>query len=195
MTFQVVIGAQPLKGISIHLIPFISKNLLIPLPAFTKCLACLARYGDDVTIQADINSLTLSSTNSSKSAYCQVKLGASYFDKYYARASRPPGSTYSTPPSQPDKILGQLVVKVCGASLWSIYKLRLMSVIQSLLSILRHKTVEKIIERCQLSISDPGHEDSNDEDSDEEKDSLELRLIVRLYCKHGMFFVFCFAFC
>ncbi|KAF7376107.1 hypothetical protein MSAN_00025500 [Mycena sanguinolenta] len=55
---------------------------------------------------------------------------------------------------------------------------------KSLLSILRHKTVEKSVERCELSIADDAQPANNR--SDEEQDSLESKLIVRLHCKHGV---------
>lgn len=54
---------------------------------------------------------------------------------------------------------------------------------QSLLSILKHRTVDKTVERCELSVVEgiePGEEDEN-------RDTLESKLIVRLFCKHGCF--------
>ena len=53
---------------------------------------------------------------------------------------------------------------------------------QSLLSILKHRTVEKSAERCELSIVEGSPNEGND---DEEHDSLESKLIIKLYCKHG----------
>lgn len=50
---------------------------------------------------------------------------------------------------------------------------------QSLLSILKHRTVEKSVERCELSIVE-----GNDQEGDRE-DGLESKLILRLHCKHG----------
>jgi cell cycle checkpoint control protein RAD9A len=58
---------------------------------------------------------------------------------------------------------------------------------QSLLSILKHRTVEKTVDRCELSIVEgvlPTQHADQDE-NDEDRDSLESRLIVRLHCKHG----------
>lgn len=52
---------------------------------------------------------------------------------------------------------------------------------QSLLSILKHNTVEKTVEKCEMTIVEGSH-DSQDED----EDSLESKLILRLYCKYGV---------
>lgn len=59
----------------------------------------------------------------------------------------------------------------------------LCTIYQSLLAVLKHRTVEKTVEKCELSIvdGDVNHGDS----SDEERDTLESQLIVRLHCKHG----------
>lgn len=42
--------------------------------------------------------------------------------------------------------------------------------------------MEKSVERCELSIVEGT---DGDEDSDEEVDSLESKLIIKLLCKHG----------
>jgi cell cycle checkpoint control protein RAD9A len=52
---------------------------------------------------------------------------------------------------------------------------------------LKHRTIEKTVDRCELSIVEGvlrNHGADEDED-EEDRDSLESRLIVRLYCKHG----------
>ncbi|KAF7361933.1 hypothetical protein MVEN_00538300 [Mycena venus] len=129
-------------------------------PAFTRALACLSRYGEDLAIYATSESISLSTTNSSKSAYCRFKYGRQFFSKY----------NVSTPDAWTDgdedgpTVTGQLLTK-------------------SLLSILRHRTVEKSVERCELSIAD-GAQQANR--SDAEQDGLESKLIVRLHCKHGV---------
>ena len=62
-------------------------------------------------------------------------------------------------------------------------KILLCIIYQSLLAVLKHRTVEKSVEKCELSIVDG---DVNQGDSsDEERDTLESQLIVRLHCKHG----------
>lgn len=47
---------------------------------------------------------------------------------------------------------------------------------------MKHRTVEKSVERCELSIVEGT---DGDESSDEEVDSLESKLIIKLLCKHG----------
>ena len=58
------------------------------------------------------------------------------------------------------------------------------------MTILKHRTVEKSVDRCELSIVDGSPDEANpDDDEDDEanrdRDTLESKLIVRLYCKHG----------
>lgn len=59
--------------------------------------------------------------------------------------------------------------------------------LQSLLSVLKHRTVEKTVERCELSIVEgvQSTQHADQDENDEDEDSLESRLIVRLHCKHG----------
>ncbi|KAJ8514395.1 hypothetical protein ONZ45_g8071 [Pleurotus djamor] len=120
------------------------------LKPFTKALVCLSKYGEELSIQATPDTLTLSSTNSSYSAYGHFKFNKYFFAKY----SLPPGESIEAP-----QVTGQLLTK-------------------SLLSVLRHRNVDKMVNRCELSIvGSDGQED--------EQDTLEGRLIVRLHCKHG----------
>lgn len=51
-----------------------------------------------------------------------------------------------------------------------------------MLSVLKHRTVEKSVERCEISIIEGA---DADEVSDEETDSLESKLVIRFLCKHG----------
>ena len=54
--------------------------------------------------------------------------------------------------------------------------------LQSLLSVLKHRSTEKSVERCELSIVEGL---DTDPASDEEVDSLESKLIIKFLCKHG----------
>lgn len=57
-----------------------------------------------------------------------------------------------------------------------------------MLSILRHRGVESAVERCELSIVDGPPEGEGGEgssDGEEERDTLESILVVRLHCRHG----------
>ncbi|KAJ7188321.1 Rad9-domain-containing protein [Mycena filopes] len=127
------------------------------LKPFTRALACLSRYGEDLAIYATPDSISLSTTNSSKSAYSRFKYGRQFFSKYSVGGARS-----NTEEDEEVAVTGQLLTK-------------------SLLSILRHRTVEKSVERCELSIVH-GAQPADDED----RDGLESKLIVRLHCKHGV---------
>ena len=65
--------------------------------------------------------------------------------------------------------------------------------IQHLLSILKHKTNEKACEKCEFVITD-GPSQTVSLDDDEERDSLESRLTVRLHCKHGTYLLYSLPF-
>ncbi|KAJ7593908.1 Rad9-domain-containing protein [Mycena floridula] len=129
------------------------------LRSFTRALTCISKYGDEMCIYATSEDISFSATNSSKSAYCRFRYDRQFFTKYSLGVSRTEGV------EEVVNLTGQLMTK-------------------SLLSILKHRTVEKSVERCELSIveSDASAEDMLDED----KDGLESKLIVRLHCKHGV---------
>ncbi|KAF9051091.1 hypothetical protein BDZ89DRAFT_524459 [Hymenopellis radicata] len=120
------------------------------LKPFTKALTCIARYGDELTLHATSQDLALSATNSSKSAYARFKYDRTFFQKYALDQQ-----------AEDEEVTGQLLVK-------------------SLLSILRHRAVDKTVEKCELSIVDGGSGE------DDEQDSLESKLVVVLHCKHGV---------
>ena len=52
--------------------------------------------------------------------------------------------------------------------------------LQWLLAILKRGASDKAVEKCELLIVDP-----EAGDTEEEEDSLESKLIVRMHCKHG----------
>lgn len=68
---------------------------------------------------------------------------------------------------------------LCGGKCASILNKALL---QPLLAILKHRALEKTLERLDLIVIDDVF---NNEDED--SDGLEGRLIVRLHCKHGEF--------
>ncbi|KAJ6609871.1 Rad9-domain-containing protein [Mycena sp. CBHHK59/15] len=131
------------------------------LKPFTKALTCLSRYGEDLSIYATPETIALSTTNSSKSAYCRFKYGRQFFSKYRVGSQ----DTWSNDDDDQLAVTGQLLTK-------------------SLLSILKHKTVEKSVERCEFSIVEGTQQTNNH--ADEDQDGLESKLIVRLHCKHGV---------
>ncbi|KAF8444547.1 Rad9-domain-containing protein [Boletus edulis BED1] len=134
------------------------------LKPFIRALTCLSRYGDDLVLYADAQHFTMSATNSSLSAYCRFMYGRMFFSRY-----RVGGGVNGTDPSasgspgEPQDVKGQLLVK-------------------TLLSIFKHRTIEKTVERCELVIIEGPSSDQSEED----EDTLESRLIVRLHCKHGI---------
>ena len=76
-------------------------------------------------------------------------------------------------------ITGQLITKVILVTRRQLRNLPLFAT-QSLLSILKHRTVEKAVERCEMSIIEATQLVEN-----QEQDGLESKLVVRLHCKHG----------
>ncbi|KAF8513940.1 Rad9-domain-containing protein [Gautieria morchelliformis] len=137
------------------------------LKSLTQSLTCLSRYSDDIVIRASPEALFLIAISSSNTAFARVKFTSEFFRIYKVNPPTLFGST-SQPPSHLEDhgtVTGQLLVK-------------------ALLSILKHKTVDKTVDRCELSIVE------RDQDihhaSDNEVESLESKLIIRLYCKHGV---------
>ncbi|OCH96237.1 hypothetical protein OBBRIDRAFT_765738 [Obba rivulosa] len=128
------------------------------LKHLTRALTCLAKYGDELTVHATPERLTISSTNSSQSAYGRFRYPSTFFSRYRVTAEPGPSDVEEVP-----VVAGQLPTK-------------------SLLTILRHRGVEKTVDKCELSLHDGGIAGQDDEESD----TLESRLTVRLHCKHGV---------
>ncbi|KAL6307276.1 Rad9-domain-containing protein [Sparassis latifolia] len=124
------------------------------LKHLTRALICLSKYGDDLTIYATPQTLALSATNSSMSAYCRFKYDKQFFSKYNVGNTAAAGSSRTEVEEVPTAT-GQLLTK-------------------SLLSILKHRTVEKTVEKCELAILDGVQDGRNDEN----EDTLESRLIT-----------------
>lgn len=133
------------------------------LKAFTKALTCLSKYGSDLAIYATPEHLTFSATNDSKSAYSRFRYEKKFFSRYRLGDNKSQQRDFD---GDAENVTGQLLTK-------------------SLLSILKHRTVEKSVERCELSIVE-GKPTVEGEEVDEDEDSLESKLVVRLHCKHGV---------
>ncbi|KAJ3554908.1 hypothetical protein NP233_g12328 [Leucocoprinus birnbaumii] len=131
------------------------------LKSFTRAINCLARYGDDLTICAYRDHILLSATNSAKSAFCRFKYEKEFFSRY--RVSQPQ-DRFDEEEEETPTVKAELHTK-------------------NLITVLKHKTVEKAVERCELSIVEGSDVDPT---SDEEVDSLESKLIIRFLCKHGV---------
>ncbi|ESK96675.1 cell cycle checkpoint control protein rad9a [Moniliophthora roreri MCA 2997] len=110
------------------------------LKPFTRALTCLSRYGEELTIYATPETLSMSCTNSSKSAYCRFRYSRQFFSKYRLGNNRVNNEGVET-------VTGQLMAK-------------------ALLSILRHHSGDSSLERCEISIVDAEEtEEAEDEDS------------------------------
>ncbi|THU99152.1 hypothetical protein K435DRAFT_964605 [Dendrothele bispora CBS 962.96] len=138
------------------------------LKPFTRSLLCLSKYGEELSIYATPDVFSLSCTNSSKSAYCRFRYNKDFFSKYRLGSGNKANAAIEELPH----VTGQLATR-------------------SLLSILKHKTVESTLERCEISIIDGvlNSKSASDPDigeGDVDIDSLESRLVVRLHCKHGV---------
>lgn len=124
----------------------------------------MSKYGDELSIYATPERLSLSATNSSKSAYCRIKYEKEFFTRYRVADHQEGRNDQTSDNAENFTLTGQLLTK-------------------SLLSILRHRTIEKAVERCELSIVEG---EAGNELGNEGQDGLESRLIVRLHCKHGV---------
>ncbi|KAI0676048.1 Rad9-domain-containing protein [Trametes maxima] len=127
------------------------------LKHLNRALTCLSKYGDELTMVATHETFALSSTNQSQSAYGRFKYSKSFFSKY--RLEEGVASDRFDEPT----ITCQIVTKI-----------------------LKHKTIEKSCEKCELVISDGATQEIRLQSGDEERDTLESRLTVRLHCKHGV---------
>jgi hypothetical protein len=98
-------------GVSYYTIYAPNSGLNKFVAAFTKGLACIARYGDELCLHATSEQLTLCATNSAKSAYCGIKFLPEFFDTY--RVGAPADAWGMTPEGGEElPVRGQLLVKV-----------------------------------------------------------------------------------
>ncbi|KAK7686260.1 hypothetical protein QCA50_010480 [Cerrena zonata] len=132
------------------------------LKQLIRILTCLSKYGDDLIILASPDRLLLHTTNLSQTAYGRIIYSKHFFSRY--RVDQPLRDDGYT-------VDGQLSTK-------------------SLLSVLKPRTVERTVDKCDLLIvygdSSTNGQNEGGEGNDEEIDSLESKLIVRLHCKHGV---------
>lgn len=56
---------------------------------------------------------------------------------------------------------------------------------QTLLSILRHKTVEKSLDKCELSVVEGVEGGAPEGEERPEDQSAETKLVIRMHCKFG----------
>ncbi|KAI0766623.1 Rad9-domain-containing protein [Trametes elegans] len=130
------------------------------LKHLTRALACLSRFGEDLIIVATPETFALSATNQALSAYGRIKYARSFFSRYRVGDRAAIAEVEEVP-----TLTGQIVIK-------------------PLLQILKHRTIEKSCEKCEFVITDGASQEQRPDD--EEEDTLESRLTVRLHCKHGV---------
>lgn len=121
------------------------------------------------------------------SAYCRFTYDLQFFVRYHLG---PPGKGKGKERAHDhignvSTVTGQLLAKVrclLYACMWALNDRT-----QSLLSILKHRTVEKSVDRCEFIISDGplATSDDGEDDDEEDRDSLESTLVIRLHCQHG----------
>ncbi|KAI0640814.1 Rad9-domain-containing protein [Trametes meyenii] len=131
------------------------------LKHLNRALTCLSKYGDELVMIATHETFALSSTNQSQSAYGRFKYPKSFFSRY--RLEEGATNDHFDEPT----VTCQIITR-------------------PLLQIIKHKTIEKSCEKCELVISDGASQEVRLEGEDEEHDTLESRLTVRLHCKHGV---------
>ncbi|KZV74506.1 hypothetical protein PENSPDRAFT_625733 [Peniophora sp. CONT] len=141
-----------------HLQAILDAASLKPL---TRALTCLSRYGDEVTVYGTPEGLSLSATNSSKSAYCRFRYEKAFFSKYNIGDASSSGRRGPYADDSEEVVKGTIPAK-------------------ALLSVLKNRASDKSVEKCELSIIE------GNPHADEEEDSLESRLIVRLLCNYGV---------
>ncbi|KAH8086341.1 Rad9/Ddc1, partial [Filobasidium floriforme] len=138
---------------------------------FKKILQCIARFGDELHLQATHEGIQMSTVNSSKTAFCLFSLAHEGFEKY----------------------------KMTGKAAASLEGIKCKLQVKSVLSVLGRSTSSQNILRLEMRIADPSRElksrrqgqgrvvDNEDEsEEDVQSNSRESRLILKLVCKHGV---------
>jgi cell cycle checkpoint control protein RAD9A len=142
--------------------------------AFTKGVTCISKYGDEMYIFASAECLILSATNTAETSYCRFQYSRMFFTRYSVgqkELNRPSGS------QEPFGISGQVLTK--ASQLLPVQRFGITDG-QWLLPVLKRGAGDKAVEKCELSIVDPEVGGTEDEE-----DSLESKLVVRMHCKHG----------
>ena len=79
---------------------------------FSKSLNCLSKYGDELSIYATSEFLSLSATNSSKSAYSRFKYDKPFFSRYRLGVSQTINNDMNDGVHQLQSVTGQIMTKV-----------------------------------------------------------------------------------
>ncbi|ORY88023.1 Rad9-domain-containing protein [Leucosporidium creatinivorum] len=124
-----------------------------PLKNFTRSLACLTKFGQDLDFSCSRTQLKLSSVNPSRSAFALIDFKPAFFSRYDV-----------DPPKD-----GRGVISFCVTA-------------KALLSPLRPRSANTI-ESVTISLEDGGAAHGDESGG---ADTGECRLVVRLYCQHGV---------
>ena len=141
----------------------------------------MSKYSDELYINAMRNSVAFSATNTSLSAYCRFTYDRNFFTKFNVDDRNVRDEILDLNDTEQEQtVTGQLCVQVLPQRKEVICFPTQQCLSQPLLAILKHKGLDKTLERLDLIVVDGvfNHED-------EDADSLEGKLIVRLHCKHG----------
>ncbi|KIO32475.1 hypothetical protein M407DRAFT_213536, partial [Tulasnella calospora MUT 4182] len=134
---------------------------------FTRALAALIKYGEDLDIYATPEYLAISTTNSSKSAYGRWRVAPEFFEKY--------------------RIGADAIRKEIGRSQIDVDE---DAIEESMYSILKNHGADKNVERCEIAIVPGRSPDSTPQASgttaSSGADHFSSILVIRLHCKYGV---------
>ncbi|KIM25072.1 hypothetical protein M408DRAFT_26477 [Serendipita vermifera MAFF 305830] len=147
---------------------------LVSLKPFSRALACLCRYGDEVTIHPTGEWLSLSVQGVGNTSFCRFKFLRTFFDRGYrvgtqtASAEQDPVDDATNLEEEDDVQEVEQVYGIVAGKL--------------VLAVLRGPAAEKNAEKCHLLFLEgvePGQQTS-------EGESIETRLVLKLQYKHGV---------
>ncbi|GAA6021631.1 hypothetical protein JCM11491_001245 [Sporobolomyces phaffii] len=161
----------------------------LPLKHFVRALTCLTRFGEELDFLVTATRCSISTVNSSRTAFAVVHLYPSLFDSYallVPPTPSPSSSSASSSTSSVSRRRGETPP----------YKFSVSG--KALLSPLRPKNAGTI-ESCTIRVgSDAAAEDDHDHDHDDDHrprrtrlqpgvvDAGECRIVIRLHCQHGL---------
>ncbi|KAJ9106182.1 hypothetical protein QFC21_001325 [Naganishia friedmannii] len=159
-----------------------THSLRIFRAEFKNILQCIAKFGDELQVQATHNELTLSAVNSSKSAFCLFILDAgTFFHRYELTGSAAEGGG-----GIKCKLLVKSVLSVLGRGTQSqnVDALQLQIVDADGVAPTRKKKVQ--LRRKDAGRGRADSEEYEEDELDEGRSSLQAKLILVLHCKHGV---------
>ncbi|KAG8923465.1 hypothetical protein FRC00_006238, partial [Tulasnella sp. 408] len=148
------------------------QAVLLPnaVKPFTRALAALTKYGEDLDIYATPEYLAISTTNSSKSAYGRWRVAPEFFEKY--------------------RIGADAIRKEIGRSQIDVDDDAIEEVDMSMYSILKNHGADRNVERCEIAIVPGRSPDSTPQASgttaSSGADHFSSILVIRLHCKYGV---------